>query len=239
MIGDNKIAVIIPAFNEEKSLPAVISFIPGFVDEIIVCDNGSLDKTAEVAVDAGAVILFESEKGYGAACLKAINYIKTKNFDIVVFIDGDYSDYPEEMGIVVNPIIQDDYDFVVGSRIIGSREKGALLPQAILGNWLASFFIKIFWGYRYTDLGPFRAIKYTSLLKLDMCDRNFGWTVEMQIKAAKHKLKTIEIPVSYRKRIGKSKVTGTINGSVKASIKILYVIFQSLFKNNSQSNRLW
>lgn len=230
MIGNKKVVVIIPAFNEEVSLPSVIKDIPSFVDEIVVTDNGSTDNTFEVAKRCGATVLKESEKGYGAACLKAIDYIKDKSYDIVVFLDGDYSDFPEEMKLVIEPIINNDYDLVIGSRMIGKREKGAMLPQALFGNWLSAFLIKLFWNYNFTDLGPFRAIKYSSLIKLNMQDRNFGWTVEMQIKAAKQKLKTTEVPVSYRKRIGKSKVTGTLSGTVKASLKILYLIFASVLK---------
>lgn len=230
MINGFKIVVIIPAYNEEESLPKVIKDIPDFVDQIIVANNGSTDKTAEVALNAGAIVVTENERGYGAACLKAIEFIKDKNFDIVVFLDGDYSDHPEEMLSVVEPIIKDNCDLVIGSRMIGKREEGAMLPQAIFGNWLATFLIKLFWNYKFTDLGPFRAIKYDSLIKLNMVDRNYGWTVEMQIKAAKQKMKTAEVPVSYRKRIGKSKVTGTIKGTVKASVKILYLIFVSLIK---------
>lgn len=230
MIGNKKVVVIIPAFNEEVSLPSVIKDIPSFVDEIVVTDNGSTDNTFEVAKRCGATVLKESEKGYGAACLKAIDYIKDKSYDIVVFLDGDYSDFPEEMKLVIEPIINNDYDLVIGSRMIGKREKGAMLPQALFGNWLSAFLIKLFWNYKFTDLGPFRAIKYSSLIKLNMQDRNFGWTVEMQIKAAKQKLKTTEVPVSYRKRIGKSKVTGTLSGTVKASLKILYLIFASVLK---------
>ncbi len=230
MISDKRIVVIIPAYNEEESLPLVLSDIPLFVDEIIVTNNGSTDKTGEVAKKSGATVLNENEKGYGAACLKAIDYIKDKNYNVVVFLDGDYSDYPGEMTLVVEPIVKDDFDLVIGSRIIGKRESGAMLPQAIFGNWLSTFLIKSFWNYKFTDLGPFRAIKYSALINLKMQDRNFGWTVEMQIKAAKLKMKTIEVPVSYRKRIGQSKVTGTIKGTVKASYKILYLIFVSLFK---------
>lgn len=231
MIEGKKVVVIIPAFNEEESLPLVIKDIPKFIDEIIVIDNGSTDKTFEAAKKYGVTVLTENERGYGAACLKAIDYIKVKNYDVVVFLDGDYSDHPEEMNFVVEPIIKDGFDLVIGSRMLGNREKGAMLPQAIFGNWLASFLIKLFWKYKFTDLGPFRAIKYSSLLKLNMQDRNFGWTVEMQIKAAKKKLKYTEVPVTYRKRVGKSKVTGTLKGTVKASIKILYLIFRSLIKS--------
>ena len=231
MLEKKRIAVIIPAFNEEESISKVIADIPDFVDEIIVTNNGSTDKTVEAAKSSGATVLDEQERGYGAACLKAIEYIKNKNFDIVVFLDGDYSDYPEEMNLIVAPILNDDFDLIIGSRMIGKREKGVLPPQSLLGNWLASFLIGLFWKYRFTDLGPFRAIKYASLIKLDMRDRNFGWTVEMQIKAAKQKLKTTEVPVCYRKRIGQSKITGTIKGSIKASAKILYLIFVSLFRD--------
>ena len=231
MIDDKKIVVIIPAFNEEESLPKVIKDIPDFVDEVIVANNGSTDNTEEVAKKLGATVVTENERGYGAACLKAIDYIKNKSYDIIVFLDGDYSDHPEEMFNVVEPIIKKDFDLVIGSRMLGKREKGAMLPQAVFGNWLSTFLINLFWNYKFTDLGPFRAIKYSSLIKLNMQDRNFGWTVEMQIKAAKQKLKTTEVPVSYRKRIGKSKVTGTLKGTVKASVKILYLIFRSLIRD--------
>jgi glycosyltransferase involved in cell wall biosynthesis len=230
MIDNYRVVVIIPAYNEEESLPHVLSDIPNFVDEIIVANNGSTDNTSAVAKKSGATVLTENERGYGAACLKAIDYIKDQNYDVVVFLDGDYSDYPEEMNRVVDPIIKNNYDLVIGSRTIGKRVKGSMLPQAIFGNWLASFLIRLFWKYKFTDLGPFRAIRYSSLIKLNMQDRNFGWTVEMQIKAAKQKIKTIEVPMSYRKRIGQSKGTGTIKGTVKASLKILYLIFVSLFR---------
>lgn len=231
MIDDKKIVVIIPAYNEESSIAKVINDIPDFVDEIIVVNNNSTDNTEKTASSAGATVLTELEKGYGAACLKAIDYIKDKNYEIVVFLDGDYSDYPQEMNLIVEPIIKDNYDLVIGSRMIGKREKGAMLPQALFGNWLSTFLIKLFWHYHFTDLGPFRAINYSSLIKLNMIDRNFGWTVEMQIKAAKQKMKCAEVPVSYRKRIGHSKVAGTISGTIKASIKILYLIFISLLKD--------
>ncbi len=228
MIENKKIIVIIPAFNEEDSISYVINDIPSFVDEIIVVNNNSIDNTGIAAEKAGAIVLDENEKGYGAACLKGIDYIKNNSFDIVVFLDGDYSDHPEEMELVVEPIIKNDIDMVIGSRMIGNRDKGAMLPQALFGNWLATLLIRLFWNYKFTDLGPFRAIKYNVLVDLNMIDRNFGWTVEMQIKVAKKKLKCIEVPVSYRKRIGESKVTGTLKGTLKASVKILYLIFKSV-----------
>lgn len=231
MINSKSVYVIIPALNESKSIEKVINDIPDFVDEIVVVDNGSTDDTFETAAKAGATVLTEPEKGYGAACLLGIEYISNKNPAIVVFLDGDYSDYPEEMDELIKPILEKDIDMVIGSRIIGKRENGALLPQAIFGNRLSSFLIRMFWDYTFTDLGPFRAIKFNKLMSLGMQDRNFGWTVEMQIKAAKQKLTYKEIPVSYRKRIGSSKVTGTFAGTIKASYKILATIVKHVFIN--------
>ena len=225
-------AVIIPAFNEQDSISKVISDIPkDLVTEVIVVDNNSDDNTTHVAQKAGATVLFEERKGYGAACLKGIEYLKSLNPDTVIFLDGDYSDYPEELKNLIEPITSENYDFVLGSRVIGKREKGALPIQSRIGSFIAGFLIKLFWNVRYTDLGPFRAIKYSRLLELDMQDKWFGWTVEMQIKAAKKNLKTIEIPVSYRKRIGRSKVTGTMKGTIMASIIIMKTIFTELYKN--------
>jgi len=231
------IYVLIPAVNEEQSIGKVINDIPlKLVREIIVVDNGSKDNTIQVAKKNGATVLQENETGYGAACLKGLDYIFDKccSEDIVVFLDGDYSDYPEEMNDIVSPIINLNYEFVIGSRILGKKlgkaETGALLPQAIFGNWLSTKLIKLIWKYSFTDLGPFRAIRTASLQKLKMKDRNYGWTVEMQIKAAKMNLKCKEIPVSYRKRIGKSKVTGTFTGSVKAGAKIISTILIHVLK---------
>jgi len=224
--GQKSIGVVIPALDEEQSIALVISEIPSCVDEIVVVDNGSKDRTVEEARRAGASVLSEPTRGYGHACLKGIRHLSDKHFDIVVFLDGDHSDYPEELSELVRPIVNGDVDFVVGSRMTGVREQGALLPQARFGNWLASILIRIFWSYHFTDLGPFRAIRMDSLHKLDMRDGTYGWTVEMQIKAAKQKLRYLEIPVRYRKRIGKSKVTGTIRGTINASVKILYTIFR-------------
>lgn len=221
-----KTAVIIPALNEEKSIGRVIRDIPSDkVAEVIVVNNNSTDKTAESAVRAGATVLFEKFMGYGAACLTGINYCKDKDYEVIVFLDGDYSDYPEELTRLLERIENDNYDFVLGSRILGNREKGALPFQSRVGNTIAGFLINLFWGVRYTDLGPFRAIKFDKLIDLNMQDKWFGWTVEMQIKAAQKGYKITELPVKYRKRIGKSKVTGTIKGTVMASVIILSTIF--------------
>jgi glycosyltransferase involved in cell wall biosynthesis len=226
MIDSTSIGVIIPALNEDRSIASVIRDIPKSVDEIVVVDNGSTDKTKKIAEKAGATVLFEPQRGYGFACLKGIEYLTAKNIDILVFLDGDYSDYPEELTSLVEPIIQNDYDLVIGSRMIGAREQGAMLPQALFGNWLATRLIRLFWSYRFTDLGPFRAIRSSSLRQLNMRDGTYGWTVEMQIKAVKKKLRCMELPARYRKRIGQSKVTGTISGTIKASVKIIYTIFR-------------
>jgi glycosyltransferase involved in cell wall biosynthesis len=228
-----KSVVIIPAYNEEKSIAKVIGDIPAdVVSKIIVINNNSSDNTETTALNAGAKVLFEKQKGYGAACLKGINYLKRDIPDIVVFLDGDYSDYPEEIIDLIKPIEYDDYDFVLGSRVIGERERGALPLQSRIGSMIAGKLIRLFWKVKYTDLGPFRAIKYNKLLELEMEDTWFGWTVEMQIRAAKKNYKILEIPVRYRKRIGKSKVTGTFKGSVMASVIIMKTIFGELFKKN-------
>jgi glycosyltransferase involved in cell wall biosynthesis len=226
----SRIAVVIPALNEEASIGLVVRAVPRPpVAEIIVVDNGSTDRTETVARDAGATVLFESRKGYGYACLAGIAHAIDHEADIIVFLDGDFSDYPEDLPELVLPILEQDCDMVIGSRMIGKREKGALLPQALFGNWLACTLIRLFWGYRFTDLGPFRAVRVKALQQMTMRDPTYGWTVEMQIKAAKLKLKTAEVPARYRPRIGISKVTGTMRGTVNASIKILYTIFKFLF----------
>lgn len=225
--------VIIPAFNEAGSIGKVIGDIPKhLVREILVVNNDSSDGTEKKAEKAGATVLQESRKGYGYSCLKGIEYAKSKSNgeypDIVVFLDGDYSDYPEELGKLVEPILKDDYDLVIGSRALGNREKGSMFPQAILGNALATTLIKWLYGVSFTDLGPFRAIKFDRLLQLDMQDKTFGWTVEMQVKAAKNGLRCCEVPVNYRRRIGVSKITGTFSGTIKAGYKILWTIFRYL-----------
>jgi len=224
--------VIIPAYNEEDSIAKVIGDIPQYlVSEIIVVDNNSTDGTAEIARNSGATVLIEQRKGYGAACQRGIEYLKNTKPEIVVFLDGDYSDYPGELSDIIDPIIEKKYDFVLGSRVMGKREKGSLPIQSRLGSLIAGFLIKLFWNVKYTDLGPFRAIRYSKLLQLNMNDKWYGWTVEMQIRAAKKNLKIIEIPVSYRKRIGKSKVTGTVRGTIMASIIIMKTIFKELFND--------
>ncbi len=223
MYKKNKIAVIIPAINEESSIGKVLRDIPGWVDDILVTDNGSTDNTSGVAKSGGARVFQESRRGYGMACLKAMENLADP--DIVVFIDGDYSDYPEEMNALVEPIALNRADFVIGSRVLGKAEKGALAIQARFGNWLACKLMKLFWDFSYTDLGPFRAIRYNKLVGLNMKDQNYGWTVEMQIKALKMNLRVTEVAVSYRKRIGVSKVTGTLRGVLGAGYKILSTIF--------------
>lgn len=222
------IDVIIPAYNEEKSIAKVIAEIPDFVSEVVVVDNGSTDNTAIAARDGGATVLSEANRGYGNACLKAIAYCKGKTIppDVVVFLDGDYSDYPEQMPDLLRPILDEGNDLVIGSRSLGEREAGSMTIQQIFGNWLATSLLKMFFNTRFTDLGPFRAIRFSSLLALGMRDRNYGWTVEMQVKAAKQKLKCVEVPVRYRKRIGISKVSGTVKGTIMAGYKILYTIFK-------------
>jgi glycosyltransferase involved in cell wall biosynthesis len=222
MRQNQTIGVVIPALNEADAIGRVVADIPAWVDRIVVADNGSKDGTGEVARKAGAVVVRENEPGYGAACLAGIKELGA--VDVVVFLDGDYSDHPEDMADLVDPILAGNHDFVIGSRATGAREAGSLTPQQLFGNWLATTLIRRIWGANYTDLGPFRAIRATSLTTLAMADRNYGWTVEMQIKAAEHNLRSHEVPVRYRCRIGVSKVSGTIKGSVKAGYKILSII---------------
>ncbi|MEX0999721.1 MAG: glycosyltransferase family 2 protein [Thermodesulfobacteriota bacterium] len=229
----NKILVIIPAYNEEESIGEVINDIPKeLVSEIVVVNNNSTDKTTTNAESAGATVVNEMQMGYGYACLKGIKYAQSlgenERPDIIVFLDGDYSDYPEDIRGLVKPIIENDIDMVIGSRTLGNAEKGALLPQQVFGNWLATTLISFLYGLKFTDLGPFRAIKFNKLLELNMVDKTYGWTVEMQIKAAKQKFRCTEVPVNYRKRIGVSKITGTVSGSIKAGHKILWTIFKYL-----------
>jgi glycosyltransferase involved in cell wall biosynthesis len=230
MYANETVAVIIPVLNEEKALPNVLGDIPkDLVDEVVVVDNGSTDNTVSIAKASGATVLHESRRGYGYPCLRGIEYLKGKNFDIIVFLDGNYSDYPGEIIRLVKPITEENYDLVLGSRVMGDYEKGALRPPVRFGNLLATTLIKLFYGFKYTDLGPFRAIKLKKLLALDMRD-NLGWTPEMQVKAVRKKYRIIEVPISYRKGTGKSKFTGNIKGIVIVGYRILLVIFKSLFR---------
>ena len=226
------IKVIIPAYNEADSIAHVINELPKSVSEVIVVNNNSSDNTVKNAETAGATVITELRKGYGYACLKGLEYIasKSKQPDIIVFIDGDYSDYPEELDNVVAPILEDDIDFVVGARRKNLREEGSMTPQQVFGNWLATFLMRLFFGAKFTDLGPFRAIKYDKLKELNMEDKTYGWTVEMQLKILKKKMTYTEVPVRYKRRIGISKVSGTVKGSIFAGIKILGWIFKYSIK---------
>jgi len=217
--------VIIPALNEAEALPRVLAEIPRPpVRRIIVADNGSTDRTAAVALQHGAEVVCEPERGYGAACLRALEHLADDPPEIVVFLDGDYSDHPGELLSLIDPIRAGDADMVIGSRSRGRSERGALSPQQRVGNAIACGALRLFYGVRYTDLGPFRAIRWETLQALGMQDRNYGWTVEMQIKAAKRDVAYREVPVSYRQRIGVSKVSGTIRGSLGAGLKILWLL---------------
>lgn len=229
------IDVLIPVLNEEASIALVINDIPkNLVRNIFVCDNGSTDQSKEKALSAGATVLIEPRKGYGSACLKGINHIITAGQshypDVLVFLDGDYSDRPTEMQHLIDELLFKDLDLVIGSRVLGQAETGSLGLVQKFGNILSTFLIALQFNYKYTDLGPFRAVRFSRLLEMRMEDPDYGWTVEMQIKAAKMKMKVGEIPVSYYKRIGKSKISGTIKGVIGAASKILYMIFKSFVK---------
>lgn len=220
--------VIIPAFNEQNSIGSVIQAIPKtLVRDIIVVDNNSNDETSINAKNAGATVLKEENQGYGYACLKGIDFAKNKEQkpDVIVFLDADYSDFPEEISVLLNQIWK-GADMVIGNRVKSKRTKGSMMPQQIFGNWLACWLMKILYGYRYHDLGPFRAIKFNKLMDIEMKDQTYGWTVEMQLKALKHHFKIAQVDVSYRKRIGTSKVSGTVKGSVLAGYKIITTIFK-------------
>ncbi|SHK51367.1 glycosyltransferase family 2 protein [Hymenobacter psychrotolerans] len=227
------IDVIIPAFNEEQSIAKVLAEIPaGLVREVIVVDNNSTDRTGEVARAAGATVLREPRPGYGHACLAGMAHSfarpAAEQADIIVFLDGDYSDYPEEMPLLLSPILRGEADMVIGSRALGQREAGSMMPQQIFGNWLATTLLRRLYGAHFTDLGPFRAIRREALQRIGMADTTYGWTVEMQLKAAKLKLRNTEVPVRYRRRIGTSKVSGTVRGTLGAGYKILWTIFRYL-----------
>lgn len=233
MRDGRRIGVVIPALDEERAIGLVVADIPSWVDTIVVADNGSSDATAATARAAGAQVVHEPERGYGAACLAALAVVGP--VDVVVFLDGDRSDHAEDMADLVDPILAGRADLVLGSRVLGRREQGSLTPQQVFGNWLATTLVRLLWGARFTDLGPFRAIRHDALVRLGMTDRNYGWTVEMQIKAANLHLVCLEVPARYRRRIGVSKVSGTIKGSVMAGTKILTIIARQAFTRGRSS----
>ena len=232
-----RVFVVIPMFNEEESIGCVLTDLPA-VRRVFVVDNGSTDNGPAIAREAKATVVTETRRGYGQACLAGIAAIdecfavgSTEDAEaaIVVFLDGDYSDHPDELPLLIEPIVRDKADFVVGSRTLGERESGAMHFQAIFGNRLACWLMRLFWRANFSDLGPFRAIRYRSLKQLDMQDTNYGWTIEMQIKAVRQQLCCSEIPVSYRRRIGVSKISGTISGTFKAGYKILLTVWRQRF----------
>ncbi len=225
-----RIGVIIPAYNEEGAIAKVIADIPSYVSEVVVTNNASTDNTALRAKEAGATVLLEKRKGYGFACLEGIRYFNSLKMgpDIIVFLDGDYSDFPAQMTRVIDPILNGEADMVIGSRALGKREGGSMTVPQIFGNWLATNLIRLFYKVEFTDLGPFRAIKLDKLNALNMEDTTYGWTVEMQVKAAKNNYRSVEVPVDYKARIGISKVSGTVKGTIMAGYKILWTIFKYL-----------
>ncbi len=224
------VSLIIPALNEEKSIGSVLNAIPrNLVGEIIVVDNGSTDRTSDVARHCGARVILQPERGYGAACLAGIEAIK-KDCEIVAFVDADFSDFPEDLEKLLQPLLDNKADMVIGTRTSMPESRAALTPQQRYGNWLATTLVRLFFGHTYTDLGPFRAIRRTSLEQMGMIDRNYGWTIEMQIKAVRQNLRIAEVPVRYRIRIGRSKISGTVKGTILAGSKIIYTIFEYILK---------
>lgn len=235
MRGGRTVAVIIPALDEEQAIGAVLAEVPAWVDRVVVVDNGSTDRTALRAAAAGAVVAGEPRRGYGLACQKGLAAVGRP--DIVVFMDGDHSDYPEQMDRLVDPILAGRADLVVGSRVLGVRQPGALTPQTRFGNWLSCLLMRLFWGVRHSDLGPFRAIDRRALEDLGLSDPDFGWNVEMHIKACRRRLKVREVPVDYRRRIGKSHISGTLKGVLQAGAKILYTIFKAAWDDHRRGGR--
>jgi glycosyltransferase involved in cell wall biosynthesis len=234
-----RIVVLIPALDEERSLPSVLAEIPRpLIEEVVVVDNGSRDRTPEVARAAGATVIAEPRQGYGQACLTGIAALASNPPDIVVFVDADYSDRPSELPTLIEPILTERAEMVIGSRVLGEREPGALAPHARWGNWLATWMIRLLYGVRFTDLGPFRAIHYDTLLALEMRDRDYGWTAEMQAKAARAGVPSTEVPVSYHRRIGRSKITGTVKGTVMAGWKIITTILRLRFSPSPTTAKL-
>ncbi|MBI1387729.1 MAG: glycosyltransferase [bacterium] len=227
-----RVDVVIPAYNEERSIARVIEAIPhDSISRVIVVDNASTDATARLAKEAGAVVVSKPRRGYGGACLRGIE--EAGKADVIVFLDGDFSDDPSRLPDLIAPIKRGEADLVIGSRILGDADPGALPPHARFGNQLACFLIRGMYGYRFTDLGPFRAIRTEALRRLNMTDRDYGWTVEMQVRAAIMGIRCMEIPVPYKIRVGRSKISGTFSGSVKASVKILWTVFALWFRRNS------
>jgi glycosyltransferase involved in cell wall biosynthesis len=223
-----RIDVVIPALNEEASLPLVLAGLPRPpVRRVVVADNGSADGTSRVAREGGAVVVPAARRGYGSACLAGLDHLRRNDPpDLVVFIDADFSDHPEELPRLITPLLSGAADLVIGSRVLGEREPGALLPQARAGNLVACLLIRLLYGHRFTDLGPFRAVRWEALERLGMADPNFGWTAEMQVKALRHGLRVTEVPVSYRRRVGVSKITGTVTGTLRAGYKILWTVLR-------------
>ncbi len=233
MRHNHKIGVVTPALNEADAIAKVITALPEWIDEIVVADNGSEDETAKIAAAHGATVVHQPDGAYGAACLAGIAALKP--CDVVVFVDGDFSDFPGQMDRLVDPIVLSDADLVIGSRALGRCERGALTPQQKFGNWLACRLIRMFWGFKYTDLGPFRAIRKDALTRLNMRDQAFGWTVEMQLRALQENLKVLEVPVDYRARIGHSKISGTVRGTVLAGHAILGTIFKTAWRGRQSA----
>jgi len=226
-----EVVVIIPALDEEQSIGLVLADIPSsVVSEVVVVDNNSSDSTAEIARNVGATVVYEPRQGYGFACLRGIEYVQSRDskVDIAVFLDADYSDYPEEMVNLIQPIVQQEYDLVIGSRLSGKLHPGAMLPYQECGSRVITKLIRLLYGAYYTDLGPFRAIKFDKLLQLEMKEKTYGWTAEMQVKAAKQRLRYCEVPVSYRPRLGSSKISGTAKGALLAGLSIMATLLKNL-----------
>ena len=217
-----RISVVIPALNEADAIGAVLAEIPDWVGDVIVIDNGSMDQTAEIARAAGARVCNEARRGYGYACMTGV--LAAPEAEVIVFLDGDYSDFPQEMGALVTPIVEGQADLVIGSRLRGKMQPGAMLPHAYFANILFSRLLRALCGLQVTDIGPFRAITRQSFMNLELQEFTYGWTLEMMIKAARHGLRVIEVPVSYRKRLGHSKVSGSLLASLKAGVKMIWTL---------------